>query len=337
MKSRISLLFLLGLCSVSANGFIRQIQTINGQSVVYDIPVANDSGSVQSRPLSAESAVFQLYTTVVEANKTETLKKLDEKAVGTYLPAASLQILSEDPYYPARTRADKPYGVRLTVSGLLQDTPDVPDYAKTVYASRSYATSDPVTYQLNGVKGTYADVFTFRQNGTFVENNVLQRLPGDSPSLAVGEESFTVYLNSGTGPASELAKATVQIWPVAIAQVAGIEEGERYTATPTDGRFSVRNIYPDSVTYAQVYKGPHVIGTVGTPLPSTVVAYKTHAPQTAVLTLTDLPGLVKDDGVYTVEILTITPFNNRAPELLAHVTFEVKRTLRVNSMVTTLE
>ncbi len=318
-------------------GFIRQIQTINGQALVYDIPFSGDNGTVVSRPLDAESSVFQLYTNVAGANNTQVLTKLDEKVVGTFLPSGVVEILSEDPYSPPRTRADKPYGVRVKVNGLQPGAPDVPAYARTVTLVRSYKLYDETTFQPNGVNGTYADTSSFTQNGTFVDNAILQRLPGDHPTKVSGEESFTATLSPPGAPVSELGKATVQIWPVATAALAGIEEGKQYFSVPTDGRFAVKNIYPKSVTYAQVYPGPQVTGTTGTPLPSTVVSYNTYAPQTAVLTLTDLPLAVDKDGTYTVEILTVTPFNNGAPELLGHVTFSLKRNIRVNAMVTTME
>lgn len=337
MKTFLTLAWIASIAASHAQGFIRQIQVINNQPLIYDIPVGNDNGTVQSRPLTAESSVFQLYTNVPGPNNTQTLTKLDEKTVGTFLPTAGVQILTEDPYFPPRTRADKPYSVRLSISGLRPGSPDVPEYAKTVHTARSYKVYDSTTFQPTSVGGNYADTFSFRQNGTYVESSILQRLPGDNPGAVTGEETFVVSLHPDAGPYTELAKATVQVWPVAVGAIAGIEEGKRYFAVPTDGRFSVRNIYPKSVTYAQVYKGPHVLGTTGTPLPSTVVSYDTYLPQTAVLTLTDLPSVVDGDGTYTVEVLTITPFNNGAPELLTHVSFVLKRTLKVNSMITTAE
>ncbi|WP_411825793.1 hypothetical protein [Luteolibacter sp. AS25] len=336
MKILFPALFLASLGCACGQGLIRQIHMVGGQAVVYDTTVTNDSGNVISRPLDTDVAVFQLYNTAT-VNGTTTFTKLDEKAVSTFLPVATVEVLSADPYSPARTRADQPYGIRLNVSGLQADSDEVPDYAKTVYMSRSYAMYDSTTFLSNGSGGVYADEFSFKSNGTFVDNNIIQRLPGDSPTLASGEESFTVQLHPDAGEVTELAKATVQIWPVAEAVIAGIVEGERYVQVPTTGRFSVINIYPTSVIYAQIYKGSQVDGTVGEPLPSTVVSYNSHQPQKAALTLTDLESFVDDDGFYTIEVLTITPFNDGAPEILGSVSFELKRTIRINGMMTTSE
>jgi len=334
----LTLTALLAAPVLHAADFIRQIQTMNGQSVIYDITISNDEGSVNSKPLSAESAIFQLYTSTVTNNVT-TLKKLDEKTVATFLPVVTATVLSEDPYYPPRTRADKPYGVRITVSNMQPASASVPDYAKKVQVSRSYKLYDSATYVPTGTTGTYADSSVLRENGTFTDNAILQRLPVTAPTKAVGEESFTLYLHPDlSAPQSELAKATVQIWPVADAKINNIEEGKTYKWIPQDGSVAANDLYPGCIVYAQVYKGPYVVGTAGTPLPETVVNYGGgYLPQKAQLPLSGLDKVIKDDGQYTVEFLTITPFNNRAPEILTHVTFSVKRTLEVRSGLATME
>lgn len=331
-----SLIALAGIAS--ASDFIRQIQTINGATVISDIPVSTDKGSVQSKPLTADSAIFQLYALEKGPNNTQTLKKLDEKTVGTFLPVVSVQALSEDPYFPARTRADRPYGIRISISGLQADSPNVPAWAKTIQVSRAYKLYDPATYLATGNAGTYADTFTFTGNGVSTASAILQQLPGDRPTKVSGEESFTAYLNPGSNqPASELSKATIQIWPVADAEILNLEDGKVYRELPKNGSLAIKDLYPKSVTYAQLYKGPKVIGTTGTPLPSTVVSHDTYLPQNAYLALTDLDQLLTDDGEYTMEVLTITPFNDGAPELLASVSFHIRRTLSINSMISTLE
>lgn len=320
--------------SASAD-FIRQIQTVNGSTVIYDMTITTDDGQVISKPLSAETAVFQLYATVSGANNTQTLEKLDEKTVGTFLPTASVQILSADPYFPPRTRADQPYGVRISISGLKSSGSAASTSVKT---ARSYKLYDPATYAANGTGGDYADTFNFKNNGTYVDNAILQRLPSDTPTKVSGEESFTVYLHPDVNaPQAELAKGTVQVWPVATAIIENIESGKRYMEAPKLGSISVRDIYPKSVTYAQVYKGVQKTGTTGTPIPSTVVSYNTYQPQNANLTLSELESLLDEDGDYTVEVLTITPFNGGAPELLASTTFYLKRTIAVNGSVSTIE
>ncbi|MEK7951306.1 hypothetical protein [Luteolibacter soli] len=340
MKAFLSLALLSLASAVHGQDFIRQIQTVNNASVIYDLPVTSNEGSVTSKPLAADSAIFQLYTTVT-ANNTTTLKKLDEKTVGTYLPQVTVTALSEDPYYPPRTRADKPYGMRITVAGM-STAATVADYLKKVQVRRSYklydATTYATTYAATGASGTYADSFVFRENGTFTDNAILQRLPAERPTKAVGEESFTVYTHpDASATQSELAKATVTIWPVAEGSIQGIVAGKVYNYAPQDGSIILRDLYPKSVTYAQVYKGKQATGRVGTPVPATVLSYNTHAPQNAQLALSGLDALLTDDGDYTIEVLTITPFNGGAPELLANISFVLKRTIRSNGAIMTMD
>lgn len=337
MNPRLFLTLLAMTGGLQAADFIRQIQTVNGISVIYDMPLANDQGSVISKPLTANSAIFQLYATVTGSNNTSSLVKLDEKAVGTFLPQVTVQALSEDPYSPPRTRADKPYGMRITIAGMSTD-PSVPDSLKKVQVGRSYKLYDPAAYTATGSSGTYADTFLLRSNGNFTDNAILQRLPVIKPTKAVGEESFTVYLHPDAGtPQSELGKATVQIWPVAEGKIENIVEGKTYNAAPRDGNIIVRDAYPKSVTYAQVYKGKQLTGTIGSPLPNAVVAHNAAVPQQVPLVFTDLDDFLQEDGEYTIEVLTITPFNDGAPEIIDHVTFDLDRVIEVRGTTTTME
>ncbi len=335
MKARFLIPWVCAMAVASAGDFIRQIQTVNGSNVIYDMAISNDQGQVISKPLAAETAVFQLYATVTGTNNVQTLEKLDEKAVGTFLPTASVQILSADPYSPPRTRADQPYGVRLTINGLLASGSAA---TTSVRVGRNYKGYSPTTYAVDGTSGEYADSYTFRNNGTYTDNAVLQRLPSETPTKVSGEESFIVYLHPDiNAPQAELAKGTVQVWPVATATISNIEAGKKYMEAPKLGSISVKDIYPKSVTYAQVYAGTQATGTIGKTLPSTVVSYNTYQPQNAQLALSELESLLDADGIYTLEVLTITPFNGGAPELLAAVSFQLKRTIEVNGSVTTIE
>lgn len=341
MKRRlVSLLAIVAaaVCPAHAADFIRQIQLVNSQTVIYDLPISGDSGEVISKPIPGDSAVFQLYTQVTSGNNS-TLLKLDEKTVGTFLPTVTAQVLSEDPHVPARTRADKPYGLRLVISGL-QTAATAPAYARQAQVRRGYALYDPALRATTAItaKGEYSDYFQFRQNGTFTDNAILQRLPVPKPTKAMGEENFTVY----TAPDSTvvqgmLAKAVVKIWPVADAEITGIEEDRVYIGAPTTAKVKLADLYPKSVTYVQVYPGQPELGKVGIPLASSVVSYDTEEPQNAMLALTDLEKAISVDGTYTMEILTITPFNEGKPERLGYKTFKVDRTIQVNGSITTIE
>jgi hypothetical protein len=332
MKQPLVLSCLLLSSPAWGGDFIRQIQTVSGASVITDMPITGDTGNVMSQPLGGVNAVFQLYTTIT-TNNVATVTKMDEKTVGTFLPTVTVTALSEDPHVPARTRADKVYGMTIVISGLQTASATVPVGSSQVQVARSYALYDSTTYAATGVTGTYADAFTFQQNGTFTTNGIIQRLPVAKPTKAVGSETFTVYTDpSLSATQSQLGAATVQIWPVADAAITGITDGQKYSAVPKQGSLTLKDLYPKSTTYAQVYSGPPSLGTVGTVLPSTVVAYDTYSPQNAMLTLSDLPNMVSADGTYTIEVLTVTPFNKGAPERLAYLSFILKRTMNVGTL-----
>ncbi|BCU75394.1 hypothetical protein [Luteolibacter sp. LG18] len=344
---------------------VRQIQTVNGQTVIYDTPVNSTDGTILSKPISPNT-IFQLYSqvdipasgglglflgaTVLDLglelslslfgqNASMKFVKVDETTIGTYMPSVTIQALSEDPHVPARTRADKPYGMRIQISGLQSD-PSAPDYAKKVQVRRSYQNYDPLIYAATAASanGEFADAITFQQNGTFVDNAILQRLPTDKPTKAVGQETFTVYTHPDAGsPQSQFAAATVQIWPVATSVITGIDPTRTYQAPPTGGSVQLTDLYPKSVSYVQVYRGTPALGTTGIPLGATVVAYDSSVPQNAMLTITGLDAAVTEDGTYTLEVLTITPFNSGAPERLAYTTFKLDRTIQVNGNMVTAE
>lgn len=346
--------------------FIRQIQTVNGQTVIYDTPLSSTQGEILARPTNS-STIFQLYSqvdipaagglglfvgaTVLDLGlelslslfgKDASLKfvKVDEKTIGTFMPEVTAQVLSEDPHVPARTRADKPYGIRLQISGLQADVAGVPDYAKQVQVRRSFRAYDPLIYAPTAATagGDYADDFSFKQNGTFVDNAILQRLPTATPTKAIGQETFTVYTHPDAGSTqSQFAAATVQIWPVATATISGIDPARTYQAAPTTAMLQLADLYPKSVTYVQIYKGTPVLGTSGTALGATVVAYDTAVPQNAMLSISGMDQALGEDGTYTVEVLSITPFNGGAPERLSYTTFKLDRTIEMNASVTTQE
>lgn len=355
----------------TAGDFVRQIQIVNGQTVIHDTIIGSEfvniaQGTILSQPI-ASSSVFQLYSqvdipenggaglflglTVLDIgldlslslfgqNASMKFAKVDEKTVGTFMPDVTIQALSDDPHVPARTRADKPYGIRIQIAGLQPAASTAPDYAKSVQVRRSFRTYDPLIFAPTTAtqSGTYLDSFTFKQNGPFVDNAISQRLPFASPTKALGEETFTVYTHpDALAVQSQFASAKVQIWPVATATITGIDPLRTYQEPPSTGVLQVTDLYPKSTTYLQVYKGSPALGTLGTALAETTVAYDSQTPQSAVIPITGLLNAVNSDGVYTIEALTITPFNGGAPERMAYTTFKLDRTIQVNASVVTLE
>ncbi|WAC18065.1 hypothetical protein OVA24_12540 [Luteolibacter sp. SL250] len=385
MKTRQISLFIITLLVSQAEAvdFVRQIQLINGRTVVYDTPIAQKNGTVRSKPLEGDGAIFQLYAyqdpvfspftlldaavgTAVRANVSLSSNLIDltvlgihldinlgsdpagsslpqllaEQTVGAYIPEARISLTSADPYFPPRTRADQPFAASVAVGRLPTDTDNLPEGVPTkVTMARSYKLYERTLHipAENGTgQGTYDQGFEFSKNGTFSLPGIYQNLPGEFPTKAMGEESFTATVKLGDARAT-VGSATIQIWPVCTAVIEGIEPGKTYQEAPPEARVTLTDLYPDSVTYAQIYRGPPALGTTGTKLPSSAFSINTFAPQNAVVPLADIADGFGEDGTYTIEVLTITPFNHRQPERIAYVSFELKRTISVRAMSATME
>ena len=56
-------------------------------------------------------------------------------------------------------------------------------------------------------------------------------------------------------------------------------------------------------------------------------------PQNEVLQVKDLDSVIREDGSWTIEVITVTPFGT---ERLQHLTIAVDRTIRVNGTLNTV-
>lgn len=318
--------------------FIRQVQSPSG--VQYDVTVAS-TGERQS-PLSIEGggAQFELWT-VKSSPLTSYL--LANTKVGAYIPLASVAIRSEDPYAAIpRTRADRPFYVDIRVSGLTVD-PTAPDAAKRVKFLRHV--------QSYGVGGTGVNLnrslatlhtqsyITSNTNnqpgGVLTQTYTLSAVPGTDLAKRRGEERFSIFCLADTlSPESQLASQYIQIWPVATGQISGITEGQVIRSKMPPLSVSLADLYPDSRTYAQVYKGTAQLGVAGTIVPGLGVIRNNTVPTDEVLTLANYDTVFTSDGVWTLELLTSTPFGI---DRLAKVTFTLNRSIQVNGNVTTME
>ncbi|MEK7950125.1 hypothetical protein [Luteolibacter soli] len=363
--------------------FVRQIQLIQGQTVVYDMPVSGLNGQILSKPLEGDGAIMQLYayedetydpfslldlsagslahvnvsldSHLVDVNLLgihldvilggsgdyQPLPKLvDEVTIGTYLPTATLTLRSEDTYNPPRTRADKPFSMKLGIRKLTEPGDPLGGVSK-VKLTRDFKFYHPdlfVPYPNGAGQGSYDEAFEFTKNGDFADPEIYQMLPAASPTKACGEETFTAKVPlGGNGREAAIATSTIQIWPVCDATIENLEAGKRYTGIPPQARVVCNDLYPDSLTYAQIYKGQPSLGTTGRIIGSSVVSFNTYSPQDAVVPLTVSESDIKEDGTYTVEVLTVTPFDQRKPERIAYVTFDIDRTIKVNASLATAE
>jgi hypothetical protein len=252
----------------------------------------------------------------------------------------TLQVGSQDPHTPPRTRADKPFSLTFIVSHL-SELVDAPEYAKTVELVRNYQLYDPATRTASAdpsASGGYQDYFEFFGNGTYYQGEVYHQLPVASSTAGQGKETYVAYTRpDSSGRQYQLGAAAVEIWPVARAVFKNITEGAKYTSLPASSLVELTDLYPLSSTYVQIYKGKPNLGTQGTVLQSSVRTYDTAVPQNSVASLNELDETITDDGVYTIEVLTVTPFNDRAPERIGYISIEIDRTIEIRAGMTTTE
>jgi hypothetical protein len=311
--------------------FVRQVQLPS--NVVWDVSVAPTGEQLSPLPIDPGGARFELWTI---KNDPLTVYLLDTKYVGTYVPMAGVTILTEDPYdVVPRTRADRPFIVDIPTSGLRHEE-DAPVASKSVRLMRhtlSYGSGygdgvDPSQAMLR-------NMVTLTQNAVHRLSYAVTGLPGADRSKVRGEERFSVFsIEDYQAPSSQLAAMLVQIWPVADASISGLTNGQSLRFNLPQLTFTLNDLYPDSRTYAQVYQGAPRLGEQGTVVPGSAIVVYEPVPQNRVLVVDDWDAVLTADGQWTMEVITATPFGL---DRLAHVTFHVNRTVRVNSSITTIE
>lgn len=341
MKTTISILAALGLASASlpragAEDYVNLIWQIQVDSgAVWDVPVEQIGTQLSPLSINPGGARFELWT-IRQSTMQDYL--LDQKYVGTYIPRAFVEVISEDPYnLIPRTRADRPFTVKVTILDMLTGDPAAPAASKAViirHHTQAYA-ADGIGLVIDRADAELQAEAVIDENGEQFFEYARTTLPGADLSEIRGEERFTIYsLEDYQVPEMQLASQFVQIWPVATGSIEGIESGEQIEFSMPAIEFHLDDLYPDSHTYAQVYKGQPVLGKEGTVIPGSALNIANSVPQDRVLRISDWNHVLGEDGVWTMELVTRTPFGL---ERLDHVTFGVDRTLEVHGSVTTIE
>lgn len=329
---------------VTYTNFIRQFQTPT--EVVWDASATVAASGTQPSDLAINpgGARFEMWTV---ANITPPVSYLlDTAYVGTYVPVASVSIQSEDPYLPIRrTRADRPFSVDIEVSGLLNGASD-PAASKSVKLTRhvqSYGVGG-TGINLNRSQAILLSQASINTNGTQTLGYSLTSVPGADRSKVRGEERFTVFSiednrigSDGLSylvPETQISSQFIQIWPVADGSISGIAQNAMIRFALPQITLTLNDLYPDSTTYAQIYKGDPVLGTTGKVVPGSSLVINDSLPQNRVLAISNWDNVIMEDGRWTMELLTVTPFG---VDRLAHVTFNVDRTIEMNASVTTIE
>lgn len=214
----------------------------------------------------------------------------------------------------------------------------VPEAAKKVQFLRhvqSYGATG-IGVNLDRTQATLETTTYLTANGPQRFDYLVTSVPGGIRNKVRGEERFSVFsLPDTLSPQSQLASKYIQIWPVATGEIAGIEDGQLIRTKMPALTCNVTDVYPGGTIYTQVYQGAPVLGTQGD-RPSAQWRNGENFPQNKTITLSsdDLDSPLRADGMWTLELLTETPFGI---DRLAKVTFTLKRSIKVNAAVTTME
>lgn len=334
----VALSFLLPQSLLAQNGstftnFIRQVQLPDGPD--WDVGVAASGAVLSPLAIDPGGARFELWT-VKATPLTDYL--LDSRYVGTYVPLGQATVRSEDPYTTIpRTRADRPFWVDISINGLLSDAgaPDAAKSMKFLHHVQSYGAGG-TGVSINRDLATLNSQVMMSQNGTQTLTYVINSVPGADRAKVRGEERFTLFSlpDYQVPQGSQLSSMFIQIWPVADGSLAGITNNQLIRFSLPSITVTLNDLYPSSHTYAQVYKGAPQLGTTGTIVPGSSLVINDTIPVSRVLTLSAYDAVFDEDGQWTMELLTETPFG---VDRLQHVTFHLDRTIQMNSSVTTVE
>jgi hypothetical protein len=312
--------------------FVRQVQM--PAEAGWDITVAQTGSQLSPLAINPFGARFELWA-VRSSPLTSYL--LDTTYVNSYVPVANVQIQTEDPYTVIpRTRADRPYYVSITVSGLSTD-PAAPAAAKSVKLLRHAQAYTPTGdgSNINRSLATLISQGSLSQNGFQVLQYEVNAVPGANRTKVRGEERFSVFSLADYGaPESQLNSQFLQIWPMSEASVTGISTTSVIKGIAPDVTISLTDLYPESVTHAQVYPGPPALDTAGTIVPGASLVVSGTVPRNEQFFLKNWDAAIPTDGQWTLEVLTTTPFG---VDRLAFTTFTVDRAIKVNGAVTSVD
>jgi hypothetical protein len=322
---------------ISYTNYIRQFQMPEGTTWDASSAVEANGSQLSALAINPGGARFELHTVKSSSVSGLSSYTLDSSYVGTYVPVATVVVRSEDATSEVpRTRADRPFYVDISVSGLLSGPTD-PEPSKSVKFLR-HVQSYGVDGTGVGIDRTQATLLTqtsITTNGEQTLTFALNSVPGADRSKVRGEERFSIFsLEDYQAPESQLGSQYIQVWPVADGTISGIASNQKIRFSLPTLTLALNDLYPFSTTYAQAYKGQAVLGKTGAILPGSQRIFNEPEPQDRVLSLSNYDSVFDSDGQWTIELVTKTPFGI---DRLDYVTFELDRTIRMNGSFTTIE
>lgn len=337
---------------VSYLNYIRQYQTPSGVAFDASDMVAQSGSQLSPLSIQKNGARFELWTF-----KSSSLSGISEYLLGSsyvasYIPTGKVTISSADTTSEVpRTQVGQNFYVTIECGGLLKGATD-PEASKSVtfqHHVQSYGVGgDGVT--IDRTQATLFKTVAITENTATPPTALtytVTSIPGADLNKIRGEERFTLRSLPDERDDYKVASliidsSYIQIWPVSDGSIQGFdsltkdkESGlplVRYSAPQIT--LTLNDLYPSSTTYAQVYKGAPQLGTEGTILDGSSLIINNSVPVSQVLILSDYEAVFTDDGQWTMELLTKTPFGITR---LAYVTFTLDRTMKVKGTISTIE
>jgi len=323
--------------TISFTNYIRQYQMPSTVTWDASTTIQTSGSQLSELAINPGGARFEMWT--MKSSSVSGLSEylLDSQYVGTYVPVATVVVRSEDGSSTIpRTRADRPFYVDITVDGLLsgEDDPEPSKSVKFLRHVQSYGVGGTGV----GIDRTQATLLTqtsITTNGTQNLTFQLNSVPGADRSKIRGEERFSAFsLKDYQAPESQLSSQFIQIWPVADGTISGISSNQLIRFAIPTVTLTLNDLYPNSTTYAQVYPGNQQLGKAGKVIPGSGLVINDSVPHSRTLTLSDYDKVFDSEGRWTMEIVTVTPFGT---DRLAYVSFDVDRTIKMNSILTTID
>lgn len=319
--------------TVSYTNYIRQYQMPSTVAWDASTTVLTSGSQLSELAINPGGARFEMWTMKSSSVSGLTEYPLDSQYVGTYVPVATVVVRSEDGSSSIpRTRADRPFYVDITVSGLLSGATD-PEPSKSVKFLRhvqSYGVGG-TGVGINRAQATLLTQTSVTTNGTQNLTFLVNSVPGADRSKVRGEERFSVFsLEDYQAPESQLSSQFIQIWPVADGTISGISSNQLIRFSIPTVTLTLNDLYPNSTTYAQVSQ----VGKTAKIIPGSGLVVNDSVPQSRTLTLSNYDKVFDSEGRWTMELVTVTPFGT---ERLAQVSFDVDRTIKMNSILTTID
>ena len=210
---------------------------------------------------------------------------------------------------------------------------------------------DPITYVL-GAEYALSSTTLTAASPVYTWSGLSLLTGFSDPKKELGQQHFSMRtFADAVTPSWQVGRATVLVWPMASAwfsQVRGpsgmidpFDPNQVFDGEVRDILVNYVDLYPESNTYVQMYKGPWVAGTVGVPvtISGMDLAGKGYdVPQNSVsqgikIRNVDLEEVINlgGNGLYTLEVITgnLSWINGGAYESVknAYISFTVDRSV----------